>query len=97
MTKKEIRNAINQAVYMYAERLGYQMSDDNDGSYVTFSQPDCKSVDDMIDYSRSYHECVVCNWASDKAKADAALIDKFAAATKADIEWKQAVMEGNVE
>jgi len=37
MTKKEIRSAINKAVYLYAESLGYDMSDDNDGSYVTFT------------------------------------------------------------
>jgi hypothetical protein len=97
MTKKEIRNTINKAVYMYAESLGYQMSDDNDGSYVTFSKPECVSYDNTIDYSRSYHECCVLNYASDEAKADAARIDEFAAATKADIEHKQAIMEGNVE
>ena len=97
MTKKEIRNAINKEVYIFAEKLGYQMSDDNDGSYVTFSKPNEISADNTIDYSRSYHECCVLNWASDKVKADAALIDEFAAATKADIEWKQAVMEGDVE
>jgi len=77
MTKKEIKNAINKAVYQFAESLGYQVSDDNDGSYVTFSKPG-QGVDDMIDYSRSYHETAVLNWASDEAKADAALIDEFA-------------------
>ena len=97
MTKKEIRNTINKAVYQYAESLGYQMSDDNDGSYVTFSKPNETSADNTIDYSRSYHECCVCNWASDEAKADAARIDEFAAATKADIEWKQAIIEGDVK
>ena len=77
MTKKEIKSAINKAVYMYAESLGYMVSDDNDGSYVTFSKEDSKR-DDMIDYSRSYHNTCVLNWASDEAKADAALIDTFA-------------------
>ena len=77
MTKKEIRNAINKAVYIYAESLGYDMSDDNDGSYVTFSKFGSKG-DDSIDYSRSYHETYVMNWASDEAKADAERIEKYA-------------------
>jgi hypothetical protein len=77
MTKKEIKSAINKAVYMYAESLGYGMSDDNDGSTVTFSKENSK-VDDMIEYSRSYHETCVLNWASDEAKADAELINEFA-------------------
>ena len=34
MTKKEIRNAINKAVYQYAESLGYSMEDVGDGAYV---------------------------------------------------------------
>lgn len=78
MTKKEIKNAINKAVYIYAESLGYQISDDNDGSFVTFYKPEV-SGKDAIDYSRSYHETYVLNWASDSAKADAKLIDDFAA------------------
>lgn len=78
MTKKEIRSAINKSVYQFAEALGYLMSDDNDGSYVTFTKSDSKSLDDSIDYSRSYHETCVSNWASDEAKADAEKIDAFA-------------------
>ena len=77
MTKKEIRSAINKAVYIYAESLGYQMSDDEDGSYVTFYKPDDKGVN-SIDYHRSYHETYVMNWASDEAQADAARIDNYA-------------------
>ena len=77
MTKKEIKNAINKAVYQFAESLGYQVSDDADGSYVTFSKPN-SDVDDMIDYMRSYHETAVLNWASDECKADAELIDAYA-------------------
>ena len=78
MTKKEIKSAINKAVYQFAESLGYMVSDDNDGSYVTFSKPDAEDIDDSIDYSRSYHETVVLNWASNEAKADAELIDAYA-------------------
>lgn len=77
MTKKEIKSAINKAVYQFAESLGYTVSDDNDGSYVTFTKED-GDVDDSIDYSRSYHETCVLNWASDEAKADAELINEFA-------------------
>jgi hypothetical protein len=78
MTKKEIKNAINKAVYIYAEELGYTMSDDNDGSSVTFSKPGMKDAYDCIDYHRSYQETCVVNWASDEIKADAELIDMYA-------------------
>jgi hypothetical protein len=78
MTKKEIKNAINKSVYQFAESLGYQVSDDADGSYVTFSKPGYSKADDTIDYMRSYHETCVMNWASDEIKADAQLIDAFA-------------------
>jgi hypothetical protein len=74
MNKKEIRNAINKAAYQFAESLGYQMSDDNDGSYVTFSRGD-DNGDNTIDWSRSHHETCVLNWADDKTKADAEYID----------------------
>lgn len=77
MTKKEIKNSINKAVYMYAESLGYRVSDDNDGSYVTFAKPECKNYDDTIDYSRSHHETCVLNWASDETKSDANKIDIY--------------------
>ena len=78
MTKKEIKSAINKAVYMYAESLGYQVSDDGDGSYVTFYKDGTSRADDTIDYHRSYQETCVLNWASDEVKADADLIDAFA-------------------
>ena len=78
MTKKEIKSAINKAVYIYAESLGYQMSDDNDGSYVTFSKPDMADAYDCIDYHRSYQETCVLNWVSDEVKSDAELIDIYA-------------------
>lgn len=78
MTKKEIRNAINKAVYIYAESLGYTMSDDNDGSSVTFSKPNMKDAYDCIEYHRSYQDTCVVDWASDKIKADAQLINEYA-------------------
>jgi hypothetical protein len=75
MTKKEIKSAINKAVYMYAESLGYNMSDDNDGSSVTFYKDGYSKSDDTIEYHRSYQETCVVNWASDEIKADADNID----------------------
>ena len=77
MTKKEIRSAINKAVYIYAESLGYSISDDNDGSYVTFYKAEL-SGKDTIDYHRSHHETCVLNWASDDVKADSIRIDDYA-------------------
>ena len=74
MNKKEIRNAINKTAYQFAESLGYQMSDDNDGSSVTFSRGD-NNGDNTIDWSRSHHETCVLNWADDQTKADAQTID----------------------
>jgi hypothetical protein len=76
MTKREIRNAINKQVYFFAESLGYQMSDDGDGSCVSFV-PEGGNGDDVIDYHRSEHYTVTLNWASDKVKKDARLIDEF--------------------
>lgn len=78
MTKKEIKSAINKAVYQFAESLGYSISDDNDGSFVTFSKPDAENADDTIDYHRSHQETYVLNWASDETKSDAKLIDAYA-------------------
>lgn len=78
MTKKEIKSAINKAVYQYAESLGYNMSDDNDGSSVTFYKDGYSKADDTIEYHRSYQETCVLNWASDDIKADAELINEFA-------------------
>jgi hypothetical protein len=82
MTKRQIQSAINKAVYIYAESLGYQMSDDNDGSFVTFYKAD-RPGKDAIDYHRSYQECVTLNWASDESKADCALIAEFVKQEKA--------------
>ena len=77
MNKKEIRNAINKAVYIYAESLGYTMSDDNDGSYVTFHTNESTS-DNTIDYGRSSHSACCLNWANPQVKADTDRINEFA-------------------
>ena len=75
MNKKEIRNAINKAAYEYAESLGYQISDDNDGSSVTFWKPGRTDAYDSIDWHRSYQETCVVNWTNDDIKADSDSID----------------------
>ena len=75
MNKKEIKNAINKAAYEFAESLGYLIEDYNDGSTVTFMKPDTKTIDDTIEWSRSYHNTCVLNWASGQTKADADAID----------------------
>lgn len=76
MTKKEIKSMINKAAYKYAESLGYEVHDDNDGSYVTFIKLG-KLVDDSIDWHRSQHETCVLNWAGDDTKSDAEKIDRY--------------------
>jgi hypothetical protein len=83
MTKKEIKSAINKAVYQYAESLGYDMSDDGMGGSVTFYKPGRTDAYDSIDYHRSEHETCVVNWTNDQIKADAELIDVFANEQKA--------------
>ena len=75
MNKKEIKNAINKAAYQFAESLGYEVHDDGNGSSVTFMKPDAKRGDDTIDWSRSYHETCVLNWASPQTQEDADAID----------------------
>ena len=101
MTKTEIKKHINKSVYEFVTALGYQISDDNDGSYVTFSKTNFKSYDDMIDYHRSSHYADVLKWACDESKTDADKINEFVSVLKsvlkANIEFKKAIMEGNVE
>lgn len=91
MNKKELKNAVNKAVYKYAESLGYQMSDDGDGSCVTFT-PDEGSNDDTIDYSRSHHETYTLNWSSNECKADAEKIEQYAKQTLQQEEYNYALL-----
>jgi len=79
MTKKEIRSQINKAVYQFAEKMGYSISDDGDGGSVTLWKTDDDTADNTIDYHRSYHEAVCLNWASAETKADTEAINVFAA------------------
>lgn len=95
--KTEIRKYINKAVYQYAESLGYTITDDNDGSYVTFTKGGYSTPDESIDYHRSRHTTCVLGHASDEIKADAQQIDQYIDAVKADVEWKIAILEGDVE
>jgi hypothetical protein len=97
MTKTEIKKHINKSVYEFATALGYQMSDDNDGSYVTFSKSNFTSYYDTIDYHRSSHYADVLKWACDESKTDADKINEFVSVLKQDIKFKQAIMEGDVE
>jgi len=84
MTKTEIKKHINKSVYEFATALGYQMSDDNDGSYVTFSKTNFKIYDDMIDYHRSYQEAMVMSSACAESKADADKINEFVSVLKSN-------------
>jgi hypothetical protein len=97
MNKTQIKKHINKSVYEFVTEMGYLISDDNDGSSVTFSKPDCKSYDDTIEYHRSVQDTCVLNWASDEVKADAEKIDEYIKAVKADIEWKVKMENGDVE
>jgi hypothetical protein len=85
MTKTEIKKHINKSVYEFVEALGYQISDDNDGSYVTFSKTNFKSYDDMIDYHRSSHYADVLKWACDESKTDADKINEFVRLVKSNL------------
>jgi hypothetical protein len=75
MTKKELKNSINKAVYQFVEALGYQISDDNDGSYLTFYKSDYKSYNDTIDYMRSEHYVITVDGCNDEIKKDEKLIE----------------------
>ena len=79
MTKKEIRSQINKAVYEFAEKMGYRISDDGDGGSVTLWKEDEDTADNTIDYHRSHHSACCFNWASAETKADTEAINVFAA------------------
>ena len=82
MTKSEQKKHINKSVYAFVEALGYQISDDNDGSYVTFSKSNFTSYYDTIDYHRSYQEANVMKGACDESVADVDKINKFVSVMK---------------
>jgi hypothetical protein len=75
MNKKEIKNAITKEVCAFVTNLGYMIDDDGFHGSLTFSKPGT-SIDDSIEWNRSYQESVCLNWASDDTKFDCGLIDK---------------------
>ncbi len=85
MTKTEQKKHINKSVYAFVEALGYQISDDNDGSYVTFSKSNFTSYYDTIDYHRSYQEAMVMKGACDESKTDADKINEFVRLVKSNL------------
>lgn len=77
MTKTEAKKAINKAVYIYAESLGYNVIDDGMGASVTFDKQGDR-WDNTIDYHRSSHTTCTLNWATDDCKEDADKIEAYA-------------------
>lgn len=77
MNKKEIKNAITREVCAFVTNLGYIISDDGMGGYLTFMKPGAKTHDDSIEWHRSYQEAVTLNWASDQTKLDAQHINAY--------------------
>lgn len=74
MNKTELRKNINKSVYQFVESLGYTMSDDEDGSYVTFTKIG-SSWKDSIDYMRSYQYVIAADDCSDEIKVDLKIIE----------------------
>ena len=79
MNKKEIRNAITREVCAFVTNLGYIVEDDGFHGSLTFIKPEAKTIDDSIEWNRSYQEAICLNWSSDDTKFDCALIDKHMA------------------
>lgn len=77
MNKTEKRKYINKSVYTFAKALGYDMSDDNNGHYVTLSKPGTRKSDETIEYSRSGHDACCVNWASEEVQRDTDKINEF--------------------
>jgi hypothetical protein len=77
MNKTEKRKYINKSVYTFAEALGYDMSDDDMGHYVTLYKPETMKMDDMISYSRSGHDACCVNWANEEVQRDTDKINEF--------------------
>ena len=74
MNKKEIKNAITREVCAFVTNLGYTIDDDGFHGSLTFQKPG-ESIDESIEWNRSYQEAVCVNWASDECKADCEAID----------------------
>jgi hypothetical protein len=74
MNKKEIKNAITREVCAFVTNLGYSIDDDGFHGSLTF-QRHGSSIDDSIEWNRSYQDAVCLNWSSDQTKADCEAID----------------------
>ena len=74
MNKKEIQSAITREVCAYVESIGYIVEDYGFGGNLTFQKPD-NSIDDSIEWNRSYQEAVTFNWASHETHIDCISID----------------------
>ena len=58
----------------FVTNLGYTIDDDGFHGSLTFQKPDT-SIDDSIEWNRSYQEACTFNWADDQTKADCEAID----------------------
>jgi hypothetical protein len=76
MNKKEIKNAITREVCAFVTNLGYIIEDDGFHGSITFQKPG-RSIDDSIEWNRSYQEAVTYNWADDETKMYAEAINAY--------------------
>ena len=76
MNKKEIKNMITRTVCQFVSDLGYSVDDDGFHGSLTFTKHG-SSIDDSIEWNRSYREAVCVNWASDEVKADCEAINEY--------------------
>lgn len=97
MNKTQIRKHINKSVFEFVTEMGYQISDDEDGSRVLFYNPEFENWDDAIEYHRSTHYADTFSYAADIVRLDAHKINEYIKAIKADIEWKSKIENGDVE
>jgi hypothetical protein len=76
MNKKEIKNAITKDVCAFVTNLGYMIDDDGFHGSLTF-QRHGSSIDDSIEWNRTYQDAVCLNWASDQTKLDVQAITAY--------------------
>jgi hypothetical protein len=76
MNKKEIKNAITKDVCAFVTNLGYSIDDDGFHGSLTFQRHD-SSIDDSIEWNRTYQDAICLNWASDQTKLDVQAINAY--------------------
>jgi hypothetical protein len=76
MNKKEIKNAITKDVCAFVTNLEYSIDDDGFHGSLTF-QRHGSSIDDSIEWNRTYQDAVCLNWASDQTKLDVQAINAY--------------------